>query len=116
MTRFACRARRALFVAVLSVASAGRIGAQVRRVPPGGVYIGVAPDQNFTLVSALRPGIAFIVDIRHQNAVQHLMYKALIEMSKDRADFLARLFARAPLEGVDTTSSAAQLFEALSRP
>src|SRR5215207_4165249 len=87
----------------------------VRRVPPGGVYIGVAPDQNFTLVTALRPSIAFIVDIRHQNAVQHLMYKALIEMSKDRADFLAKLFARAPLTGVDSTSTASALFEALAR-
>jgi hypothetical protein len=87
----------------------------VRRVPPGGVYIGVAPDQNFTLVTALRPGIAFIVDIRHQNAVEHLMYKALVETSTDRADFLARLFARAPLTGVDSTSTATQLFEALAR-
>ena len=87
----------------------------VRRVPPGGVYIGVAPDQNFTLVTALRPGIAFIVDIRHQNAMQHLMYKALIEMSKDRAEFMAKLFARAPLTGVDSTSTAAALFEALAK-
>ena len=87
----------------------------VRRVPPGGVYVGVAPDQNFTLITALRPSIAFIVDIRHQNAVEHLMYKALIETSTDRADFLAKLFARARLTGVDTTSSAAQLFEALAR-
>jgi hypothetical protein len=86
-----------------------------RRVPPGGVYIGVAPDQNFTLATALRPSIAFIVDIRHQNAVQHLMYKALIEMSKDRAEFLAKLFARAPLAGVDSSSPASALFEALSR-
>src|SRR5438270_10205230 len=45
----------------------------VRRVPPGGVYLGVAPDQNFTYITALRPAIAFIVDIRHQNAVEHLM-------------------------------------------
>jgi hypothetical protein len=88
----------------------------VRRVPPGGVYMGVAPDQNFTLITALRPSIAFIVDIRHQNAVEHLMYKALIETSTDRADFLARLFARAPLTGVDSTSSAAQLFAALEQP
>ena len=86
-----------------------------RRIAPGGVYMGVAPDQNFTLITALKPSIAFIVDIRHQNAVQHLMYKALIEMSKDRAEFLAKLFARAPLAGVDTTSSAAQLFEALAK-
>lgn len=60
----------------------------------GGVYVGVGPDQNFTYLAALRPRIAFIVDIRRQNMLQHLMYKALIEMSSDRADFLARLFSR----------------------
>jgi hypothetical protein len=87
----------------------------VRRIAPGGVYLGVAPDQNFTLITAFKPSIAFIVDIRHQNAVQHLMYKALIETSKDRADFLAKLFARAPLTGVDSTSTAAALFDALAK-
>ena len=86
-----------------------------RRIAPGGVYLGVAPDQNFTYIAAVRPSIAFIVDIRHQNAMQHLMYKALIEMSATRAEFLARLFARAPLVGVDSTASATQLFEALAR-
>jgi hypothetical protein len=86
-----------------------------RRVAPGGVYLGVAPDQNFTLIAALRPSIAFIVDIRHQNAMQHLMFKALIEASATRAEFLAKLFARAPLGGVDSASSAAQLFEALAK-
>jgi hypothetical protein len=84
-----------------------------RRVRPGGVYLGVAPDQNFTYITALQPSIAFIVDIRHQNAMQHLMYKALVEMSASRAEFLARLFSRAPLAGVDTASSAAQLFDAV---
>jgi len=86
-----------------------------QRVAPGGVYLGVAPDQNFTYVAAVRPSIAFIVDIRHQNAMQHLMYKALFETSSTRADFLAKLFARAPLEGVDTASTATQLFEALAK-
>ena len=86
-----------------------------RRIAPGGLYLGVAPDQNFTYITAVRPSIAFIVDIRHQNAMQHLMYKALIETSTTRAEFLARLFARAPLAGVDSASSAVQLFEALSR-
>jgi len=89
------------------------IPALARRGPTGGVYMGVAPDQNFTYIAALQPSIAFIVDIRHQNAVQHLMYKALIETSKDRADFLAKLFSRAPLQGVDTTSSVDRLFIAL---
>ena len=86
-----------------------------RRIPPGGVYVGVAPDQNFTYITALRPSIAFIVDIRHQNAMQHLMYKAVIETSATRSEFLARLFARAPLAGVDSASSAVRLFEALAK-
>lgn len=63
-------------------------------IKPGGVYLGVAPDQNFTYIVALKPSIAFIVDIRHQNAMQHLLFKALIAMSATRAEFLARLLSR----------------------
>ena len=65
-----------------------------KRTPPGGVYIGVGPEQNFTYISALKPRIAFIVDIRRQNLLLHLMYKALFELSDDRAAFLSRLFSR----------------------
>ena len=90
------------------------IPALQRTVRPGSVYLGVAPDQNFTYILATRPSIAFIVDIRHQNAVQHLMYKALIETSKDRAEFLSKLFSRVPLAGVDSTSPAHVLFDALA--
>jgi len=86
-----------------------------QRIAPGGVYLGVAPDQNFTYMAAVRPSIAFIVDIRHQNAMEHLMYKTLFETSSTRAEFLAKLFSRAPLQGVDTTSTAAQLFDALAK-
>ena len=57
-------------------------------------YVGVGPDQNFTYIAALKPRIAFIVDIRRQNMMLHLMYKALIEMSPTRAEFLSRLFSR----------------------
>jgi hypothetical protein len=60
----------------------------------GGVYLGVGPDQNFTYIVNLRPTQAFIVDIRRQNLAQLLYYKALIEVSPTRADFLSRLFAR----------------------
>ena len=63
-------------------------------VRPGGVYLGVAPDQNFTYIVATRPRMAFIVDIRRGNLLQHLMYKALIELSADRADFVSRLFSK----------------------
>jgi hypothetical protein len=83
-------------------------------VKPGGVYLGVAPDQNFTYIVAVKPSIAFIVDIRHQNAVEHLMYKSIIETSKNRAEFLAKLFARPALAGVDSASSIVQLFDALA--
>ena len=86
-----------------------------RRIAPGGVYLGVAPDQNFTYIAAVKPSIAFIVDIRHQNAMEHLMYKTLFETSSTRAEFLAKLFSRAPLGSVDTTSTAEQLFEALAK-
>ena len=85
-----------------------------RTVKPGGVYLGVAPDQNFTYILAVKPSIAFIVDIRHQNAVQHLMYKALIETSNTRAEFLAKLFARSTLPGVDTSATVTALFDALA--
>jgi hypothetical protein len=61
---------------------------------PGSVYLGVAPDQNFTYLLALKPQLAFIVDIRRGNLQTQLMYKALIELSLDRADFVGRLFAR----------------------
>jgi hypothetical protein len=63
-------------------------------VGTGGVYLGVGPEQNFTYIAALRPKLAFIVDIRRGNLHGHLLYKAFIEMSADRAEFLSRLFAR----------------------
>jgi hypothetical protein len=65
-----------------------------RTIKTGGVYLGVGPDQNFTYIAALRPRLSFIVDIRRQNMLQHLLYKAIIEMSPGRAEFLARLFSR----------------------
>jgi hypothetical protein len=61
---------------------------------PASAYLGVGPDQNFTYIAALKPRIAFIVDIRRQNMLLHLMYKALIEMSPTREEFLSRLFSR----------------------
>lgn len=64
------------------------------RTPRNGVYLGVGPDQNFTYIAAMQPRMAFIVDIRPLNVMQHLYYKALFELSSDRAAFLSRLFAR----------------------
>ncbi len=59
-----------------------------------GAYIGVGPEQNFTYIAKIRPRIAFIVDIRRQAMIQHLMYKAIFELSPTRAEFLSRLLSR----------------------
>src|ERR1044071_2498776 len=67
---------------------------ELQKTPRPGAYIGVGPDQNFTYITALKPKMAFIVDIRRQNMIQQLMYKALFELSTDRADFLSKLFSR----------------------
>src|SRR2546425_11119479 len=79
---------------------------------PGGVYLGVGPEQNFTYIAALQPKIAFICDIRRQNMVEHLIYKAIFEMSSNRVDFLSRLFSRKPAAALNEKSSAKQLFQA----
>ena len=79
---------------------------------PGGAYLGVGPEQNFTYIAALQPKIAFIIDIRRQNLLEHLMYKALFEMSADRADFVSRLFSRKRPPGLGKASTAAELFRA----
>src|SRR4030081_3594742 len=70
------------------------IPALQQTVAPVSAYVGVGPDQNFTYIAALKPRIAFIVDIRRQNLLLHLMYKALIEMSPTLEAFLSRLFSR----------------------
>ncbi len=81
------------------------------RTKPGGIYIGVGPDQNFTYIAALRPKLAFIVDIRRQNMIEHLMYKKLFEMSANRAEFLSKLFARPMPEHLPNDATAEKLFE-----
>jgi hypothetical protein len=60
----------------------------------GGAYIGVGPEQNFTYIAKVRPRIAFIVDIRRQAMIQHLMYKAIFHLSPTRARFLSILLSK----------------------
>src|SRR4051812_1975515 len=79
---------------------------------PGGVYLGVGPEQNFTYIAALQPKMAVLFDIRRQMVVHHLMYKALFELSQDRADFLSRLFSRARPAALDSTTNPIRLFDA----
>jgi hypothetical protein len=60
----------------------------------GGAYIGVGPDQNFSYVAAARPAVAFVVDIRRDNLLHHLLLRALLALSGNRAEYLARLHGR----------------------
>lgn len=87
----------------------------IRNIKPGGVYLGVAPDQNFTYIAATRPRMAFIVDIRRGNLLIHLMYKALFELSADRAEFLSRLFSKRRPAGLGPQSTVVDLFTAFAR-
>ena len=61
----------------------------------GGAYVGVGPDQNFSYIARLRSASAFIIDIRRDNLLQHLLFKALFEMSRNRVEYLALLTGRA---------------------
>jgi hypothetical protein len=84
----------------------------LKKTRPGGVYLGVGPDQNFTYIVALQPKMAIIFDIRRQNAMQHLMYKALLETSADRAEFLSKLFSRKRPANLSEKSTSEELFAA----
>jgi hypothetical protein len=86
-----------------------RLQATVRR---SDVYVGVGPDQNFTYIAALQPRMAFIPDIRRGNLLLHLMYKALFELSADRAEFLSRLFSRPRPPNLGPQTDVEAMFEA----
>src|SRR2546428_10926094 len=79
------------------------------------VYMGVGPEQNFTYIAALKPRMAFIVDIRRGNLDLQLLYKALFELSKDRADFVSLLFSRKRPEGLELESSVQEIFAAFGK-
>src|SRR5262245_58871832 len=64
-------------------------------VARGGVYVGVGPDQNFNYIARTKPRYAFILDIRRQNMLQHLLFAALFAEADDPYQYLCRLFSRA---------------------
>jgi len=84
-------------------------------VPAGGVYLGVGPEQNFTYIVALRPRLAFIIDIRRGNLLEQLLYKAFIELSPNRAEFLSRLFARRRPADLPANAPVGLLFNELQK-
>ena len=82
------------------------LGAMERLGVSGGAYIGVGPDQNFTYIARIRPRIAFVVDIRRDNMLQHLLFKALFAESRNRAEYLALWTGRPVPAAVDSLGNA----------
>ena len=74
--------------------------------------MGVGPEQNFTYIVATKPTMAFIVDVRRGNLDLHLMYKALFELSADRAEFVSRLFSKKRPDGLSAKSTSSDIFGA----
>jgi hypothetical protein len=72
----------------------------------GGAYIGVGPDQNFSYIAQLRPSIAFIIDIRRDNLLLHLLFKSLFGLSRNRVEYLALLTGRPAPDRLDTWRAA----------
>jgi hypothetical protein len=70
------------------------VGALKRLGVQGGAYVGVGPDQNFSYIAAVRPSVAFMLDIRRDQMLEHLIFKALFERARNRAEYLALLLGR----------------------
>jgi hypothetical protein len=83
-----------------------------RSIKPGTVYFGVGPEQNFTYIAELQPAVAFIFDIRRGNLHEQLLYKALFELSADRAEFVSRLFSKPRPARLDSTVTVDSIFNA----
>jgi len=95
----------------------------------GGVYVGVGPDQSFSYIAKIRPKMAIMIDIRKDNLLQHLLFKALFARSHNRIEYLCTFFGKPfpktkgwdarnikdLVEYIDSTASDPKLFENTSR-
>src|SRR5215207_5817295 len=77
-----------------------------KRAVRGGAYIGVGPDQNFSYIAEIRPAIAYMIDVRRDNLLLHLLFKALFAQSRTRIEYLAQLTGRAVPADVDAWRTA----------
>lgn len=69
---------------------------ELRALQAGGVYLGVGPDQNFSYIAHARPALAILIDVRRDNLLLHLLFKALFAHARTRVEYLALLTGRAP--------------------
>ena len=60
----------------------------------GRAYVGVGPDQNLTYLALLEPAVAYVVDIRRGNFLEHMFFRGCFEAGETRAGFLRALVSR----------------------
>ena len=83
-------------------------------VQPGGVYVGVGPEQNFSYIAALRPKIAFIVDIRRQNMIAAPDVQGAVRAVGGSRRFSLASVLRPRPANLDRHSNVADLFQAFA--
>jgi hypothetical protein len=71
------------------------LGGMRRIEVTGGAFIGVGPDQSFSYIAQVRPSIAFLMDVRRDNLIQHLWFKALFTLAETRLEYLSLMFGKA---------------------
>jgi hypothetical protein len=77
-------------------------------------YVGVGPEQNYTYVGLLEPRVAYIVDIRRGNLLEHMVFRGCFEAGTTRAEFLSALLARRTSSETDeSVASQAAAFRAV---
>jgi hypothetical protein len=62
----------------------------------GRAYVGVGPEQNYTYIALTEPAVAYIVDLRRGNLLEHLVLRGCFEAGETRVGFLSALLARRP--------------------
>ena len=64
----------------------------------GGIHVGVASDQNYTLMAVAGSELGYLIDLDRQVVRLHRVYMALIDASPDPDVFLGRFDAKAQAE------------------
>lgn len=67
----------------------------------GGAYLGVGPEQNFSYLAEIRPDIAILIDIRRDNMLLHLLFRAMFTAARNRLDYLCLLYGRPAPRDID---------------
>lgn len=77
-----------------------------RLEPAGGAYVGVGPEQNFNYIARIRPNWAFILDIRRENMLHHLLLNAIFSKARTPYQYLCWMFSRPVRDEIEPDATA----------